>query len=80
LRLYLEPSVLVRLFKKELDTAKMIDIMGVNDERRGRRSTLCTRARNRQLFTPHSCGLVPASPDSRHCPDVFIVSKARQSS
>jgi len=31
LRLYLEPSVLVKLFKKERDSAKMIDLIGTID-------------------------------------------------
>jgi len=34
LRLYLEPSVLVKLFKKEPNTEKMIDVVGAIDERR----------------------------------------------
>lgn len=34
MRLYLEPSVLVKLFKKEPDSAKMIDLMGAMDKRR----------------------------------------------
>jgi len=34
LRLYLEPSVLVKLFKKELDSEKMISVIGAIDERR----------------------------------------------
>jgi hypothetical protein len=34
LRLYLEPSVLVKLFKRAPDSGKMIDIVGAIDERR----------------------------------------------
>ena len=34
MRLYLEPSVLVKLFKKEPDSARMIDLVGAIDERR----------------------------------------------
>ncbi len=34
MRLYLEPSVLVKLFKKELDSEKMISVIGAIDERR----------------------------------------------
>jgi len=34
LRLYLEPSVLVKLFKKEPDSAQMLDLLGAVDERR----------------------------------------------
>jgi predicted nucleic acid-binding protein len=34
MRLYLEPSVLVKLFKKEPDSAKMVDLLGAVDERR----------------------------------------------
>jgi len=34
LRLYLEPSVLVKLFKRDPDSAKMIDVVGAIDERR----------------------------------------------
>ena len=34
MRLYLEPSVLVKLFKREPDSGKMIDIVGTIDERR----------------------------------------------
>jgi hypothetical protein len=33
LRLYLEPSVLVKLFRKEPDSGKMIDVVGAIDER-----------------------------------------------
>jgi len=33
LRLYLEPSVLVKLFKREPDSAKMIDVVGAIDDR-----------------------------------------------
>jgi predicted nucleic acid-binding protein len=34
MRLYLEPSVLVKLFKKEPDSRIMIDLLGAVDERR----------------------------------------------
>jgi len=34
MRLYLEPSVLVKLFKKEPDSARMVDLLGAIDERR----------------------------------------------
>jgi predicted nucleic acid-binding protein len=34
MRLYLEPSVLVKLFKKEPDSNRMIDLLGALDERR----------------------------------------------
>jgi len=34
LRLYLEPSVLVKLFKKEPDSARMVELLGAIDERR----------------------------------------------
>ena len=34
MRLYLEPSVLVKLFKKERDSAKMIDLIGTIDSQR----------------------------------------------
>jgi predicted nucleic acid-binding protein len=34
LRLYLEPSVLVKLFKREQDSAKMIDLIAAMDEER----------------------------------------------
>ena len=34
MRLYLEPSVLIKLFKKELDSEKMINVIGAIDERR----------------------------------------------
>lgn len=34
MRLYLEPSVLVKLFKKEPDSEKMINIVSAMDERR----------------------------------------------
>ena len=34
MRLYLEPSVLVKLFKREPDSEKIINVMGVIDERR----------------------------------------------
>jgi len=34
LRLYLEPSVLVKLFKREPDSEKMINVMAAIDERR----------------------------------------------
>jgi predicted nucleic acid-binding protein len=34
LRLYLEPSVLVKLFKKEPDSTRMVDLLGAIDERR----------------------------------------------
>jgi predicted nucleic acid-binding protein len=34
LRLYLEPSVLVKLFKREPDSEKMINVVGAVDERR----------------------------------------------
>jgi predicted nucleic acid-binding protein len=35
LKLYLEPSVLVKLFKREQDSAKMIDLIAVVDEKKG---------------------------------------------
>jgi predicted nucleic acid-binding protein len=34
LRLYLEPSVLVKLFKNERDSAKMIEVIGAIDSKR----------------------------------------------
>lgn len=34
MRLYLEPSVLVKLFKKEPDSTRMVDLLGAIDERR----------------------------------------------
>ena len=34
MRLYLEPSVLVKLFKKEPDNTRMVDLLGAIDERR----------------------------------------------
>jgi predicted nucleic acid-binding protein len=34
LRLYLEPSVLVKLFKREHDSAKMIDLIAIVDEKK----------------------------------------------
>ena len=34
MRLYLEPSVLVKLFKKEPDSTRMADLLGAIDERR----------------------------------------------
>ena len=34
MRLYLEPSVLVKLFKKEPDSARMVDLLGTIDEQR----------------------------------------------
>jgi predicted nucleic acid-binding protein len=34
LRLYLEPSVLVKLFKKEPDSTRMVDLLGTIDEQR----------------------------------------------
>lgn len=33
MRLYLEPSVLVKLFKKERDSGRMIEVLGTIDER-----------------------------------------------
>jgi len=40
LRLYLEPSALVKLFKREHDSAKMIDLIAVMDE--GKQWFACT--------------------------------------
>ena len=34
MRLYLEPSVLVKLFKKEPDSSRMVELLGAFDERR----------------------------------------------